>query len=410
MENLLINNESVRTDSGLYSLNIRNSVGFNAMNSIEDVQTIQIMLKELGYNVLTNGIIINYQSDATITSIFNFQAINSLRISGQIEPDDETYQLLVQRVKSPLVITESDDESIHQPFFTNAFIFRRNAGKAGTLNVFFEGDSWLDYPIPNVLDLYDTITKRNSRLNLNSLHFAKFGETTTDMYRDRADFERYLSSYRIDRIYFSGGGNDVFPNLIRIIKSGVTRFDNSFFTDSTKLAELRSMPAGDELNRKCVAYKSYLNTAAFETAVFNSTNLTSIFNTIRDNYLRFGSIINTHSTPNLIFYMHTYDYPMYKLGVRPSLGVTLPIGPWIKPVFDTLGIADPILRNFIIIRLLDKFYSLLWSIKSRFTALGYRFVTRIIDYRGLLNSSEYWRDEIHPNSAGAARLATRVTF
>lgn len=410
MENLVINNESVVSDSSLQSLVIRDSVGLNAVNRVQDVQVIQNMLKELGYNVLTNGIIDNSQNDATIAAIFNFQAINSLRVSGQIVPNDETYQLLVQRVKSPSIITESDDESIHQPFFTNAFTFRRNAGNPGTLNVFFEGDSWLDYPIPRVLDLYDTITQRHSRLNLNSLHFAKFGETTTDMYRDRADFVSYLSSYRIDRIYFSGGGNDVFPNLIRIIKSGVTSFSSSFFTDATKLAELRSMPAGDALNRKCVAYKSYLNTAAFEAAIFNSANLTSIFNTIRDNYLRFGSIINAHSTPSLIFYMHTYDYPMYKLGVQPSLGVTLPIGPWIQPVFNTLGITDPILKNYIIIRLLDKFYSLLWSIKSRFSALGYRFTTRIVDYRGLLNSSDYWRDEIHPNSAGATRLATRVTF
>ena len=108
--------------------------------------------------------------------------------------------------------------------------------------------------------------------------------------------------------------------------------------------------------------------------------------------------------------MHTYDYPMYKLGVQPSLGVTLPIGPWIKPVFDRMGITDPILKNYIIIRLLDKFYALLRNIAYSFSASGYRFQVRIIDYRGLLNSSDYWRDEIHPNSAGATRLATRVNF
>ncbi|MNL14709.1 hypothetical protein D3C87_1356650 [compost metagenome] len=109
--------------------------------------------------------------------------------------------------------------------------------------------------------------------------------------------------------------------------------------------------------------------------------------------------------------MHIYDYLLFKLGVQPSAdGLSLPLGPWIKPVFDRLGITDEILRCYIIIRLLDRFYALLWQIKNHFTYYGYRFQSRIIDYRGLLNSSEYWRDEIHPNSVGARRLSTRVTF
>lgn len=171
------------------------------------------------------------------------------------------------------------------------------------------------------------------------------------------------------------------------------------------------MSAGDALYQKCIQYKRYLNTTAFDAALFNSANLNGIFNTIMRNYLGFASIINTHATPNTIFYMHTYDYPLFKLGVRPSIaGVNLPLGPWIKPVFDRLGIVDEILRCYIIIRLLDKFYALLWQIKNHFAYYGYRFQSRIIDYRGLLNSSEYWRDEIHPNSVGARRLSTRVNF
>lgn len=388
---------------------IANSVGLNATNNIEDVYVIQKWLKNLGYPVAVNGILVNSDSDSTIAAILNFQTNASLTITGNISPNDATFQLLKLKSTSSGKITEGDEESLHQPFATNAFFFRQNAGNPNTLNVFFEGDSWLDYPIPRVLDLYDTITQRNQRLNLNSLHLAKFGETTSDMIRDKSNFVQYISRYRIDRIYFSGGGNDVFPNLGRIINSGITSFNNSFFTNQAKLSELRTL-SGDELNRRCVQYKNHLNVSAFDTALFNSLNLNSIFSTIRDNYLQFGSIMNTYGTPNLIFYMHTYDYPMYKLGVQPSLGVTLPIGPWIKPVFDRMGIADPILRNYIIIRLLDKFYALLRYIASLFNAYGYRFQTRIIDYRGLLNSSDYWRDEIHPNSAGASRLATRVNF
>ena len=129
------------------------------------------------------------------------------------------------------------------------------------------------------------------------------------------------------------------------------------------------------------------------------------------NYLGFGSIVNAHCTSNTIFYMHTYDYPLFKLGVQPTVaGLNLPLGPWIKPVFDRLGITDEILRCYIIIRLLDRFYALLCQIKNHFNYYGYRFQSRIIDYRGLLNSSEYWRDEIHPNSVGARRLSTRVDF
>ena len=315
------------------------------------------------------------------------------------------------RITNTTSIVESEDESLHQPFFTNAFFFRRNANNPNTLNVIFEGDSWLDYPIPRVLDLYDTISNRNQSLNLNSLHLAKFGETTSDMFNDKATFVQYISNYRIDRIYFSGGGNDVFPQLGAILNPGITRFSNNFFTDQSKLDDLRNTASGDELFRKCILYKRHLNTQVFENALFNTSNLNRIFNTVATNYLGFGSIVNSHSTPNTVFYMHTYDYPLYKLGVRPSLAdVNLPLGPWIKPVFDRLQINDEILRCYIIIRLLDKFYYLLNCIKSTFVQRRYQFQTRIVDYRGLLNGSEYWRDEIHPNSAGATRLSARVNF
>lgn len=410
MENL-VSNSSVINQYPATASALINSVGLNAVNNTSDVLQIQNYLKALGYPVQTSGIITNSQTDHTIISILNFQANNKIVITGLINPNDETYNALQRLNRASTSLAEGEDESLHQPFLTNSFLFRRSAGNANTLNVIFEGDSWLDYPIPRILDLYDTITDHNQRLNLNCLHLAKFGETTSQMYADRTHFVQYVSGYRIDRIYFSGGGNDVFPQLGRILNAGVTNFSSGFFTDAAKLNELRSLPAGDALYQRCILYKRYLNTAAFDTALFNSANLTSIFNTIMRNYLGFGSIVNTHCTPNTIFYMHTYDYPLFKLGVQPSVaGLNLPLGPWIKPVFDNLGISDPILRSYIIIRLLDRFYALLWQIKNHFTYYGYRFQSQIIDYRGLLNSSEYWRDEIHPNSTGARRLSTRVNF
>ncbi|SHL37593.1 peptidoglycan-binding domain-containing protein [Flavobacterium chilense] len=413
MENIVSNTSLINQNPSSQNLSgiVSNSVGLNAVNNPADVLQIQNYLKALGYPVQTNGVIVNNQTDNTIISVLNFQANNRILVTGIIYPNDQTYNALKQLNSVSVSLTEGEDESVHQPFITNSFIFRRNAGNANTLNVIFEGDSWLDYPVPRVLDLYDTITDQNQRLNLNCLHLAKFGETTSDMYTDRANFVQYISGYRIDRIYFSGGGNDVFPQLGRILNSGVTLFDAAFFTDSAKLNELKNMSAGDALYQKCIQYKRYLNTTTFDAALFNSANLNSIFNTIMRNYLGFASIINSHSTPNTIFYMHTYDYPLFKLGVRPSIvGINLPLGPWIKPVFDRLGIADEILRCYIIIRLLDKFYALLWQIKNHFGYYGYRFQSRIIDYRGLLNSSDYWRDEIHPNSVGARRLSTRVNF
>ncbi|KQB42476.1 peptidoglycan-binding domain-containing protein [Flavobacterium aquidurense] len=412
MENLVSNIPVIQNRNPANARRIlNNSVGLNAVNDPADVLQIQNYLKALGYPVQNNGSIANSQTDNTIISILNFQANNNIQVTGIINPNDQTYNTLKQLNSASISLTEEVDESLHQPFITNSFIFRRNAGNANTLNVIFEGDSWLDYPVPRVLDLYDTITDRNQRLNLNCLHLAKFGETTSQMYADRANFVQYISGYRIDRIYFSGGGNDVFPQLGRILNAGVTLFDASFFTDTAKLNELKSMSSGDSLYQKCIRYKRYLNTATFDAALFNTVNLNRIFTVIMRNYLGFGSIINTHATPNTIFYMHTYDYPLFKLGVRPSIiGVDLPLGPWIKPVFDRLGITDEILKAYIIIRLLDKFYALLLQIKNHFNYYGYRFQCRIIDYRGLLNSSEYWRDEIHPNSVGARRLSTRVNF
>ncbi|KQO21124.1 hypothetical protein ASF10_13425 [Flavobacterium sp. Leaf82] len=412
MENLVSNIPVINQNRNpVNRRGILNSVGLNAVNNPADVLQIQNYLKALGYPVQTNGNVVNDQTDNTIISILNFQANNGVQVTGIINPNDQTYNALKQLNNASVLLTEDVDESLHQPFFTNSFIFRRNAGNANTLNVIFEGDSWLDYPVPRILDLYDTITDHNQRLNLNCLHLAKFGETTSQMYADKTNFVQYISSYRIDRIYFSGGGNDVFPQLGRILNAGVTLFDASFFTDAAKLNELKAMPSGDSLYQKCILYKRYLNTTAFDAALFNTVNLNGIFTVIMRNYLGFGSIINAHSTPNTIFYMHTYDYPLFKLGVRPSIvGVDLPLGPWIKPVFDRLRITDDILKAYIIIRLLDKFHALLVQIKNHFNYYGYRFQSRIIDYRGLLNSSDYWRDEIHPNSVGARRLSTRVNF
>lgn len=387
---------------------IANSVGINAVNNPNDVAIIQRLLIGKGYPIRENGIIQPIHSDDTVVSILNFQSINSLKITGNIYPDDDTFRRLKEIIESRNS-TESDDESVHQPFVTNAFFFRRKANDANTLNVIFEGDSWLDYPVPRVLDLYDTISDRNQRLNLNALHLAKFGETTSDMYRDRANFIQYISNYRIDRIYFSGGGNDVFPKLDRIVKSTHTIFQDNFFTDASKLAELRTL-SGDALKRKCITYRRYLNTTAFDNAIFNKANLNSIFGSVYQNYMSFGAIVNAHTSERSRFYMHTYDYPMFKLGVKPSLaGVSLPLGPWVQPVFDQYRITDDILKAYIIIRLLDKFYYLLRYIKNKFNE-RYRFQTEIIDFRGVLNDSRYWRDEIHPNSDGARRLATRVNF
>lgn len=412
MENLVSNRAIINQNPVLVSSSgtLTNSVGLNGVNHQDDVLQIQNYLQELGYSITATGNISNHQSDATVISILNFQSNNNIRVTGVINPNDATYNALKHMPRGITALTESEDESLHQPFLTNSFIFRRNAGNANTLNVIFEGDSWLDYPVPRILDLYDTITEHNQRLNLNCLHLAKFGETTSQMYADRAHFVQYVSGYRIDRIYFSGGGNDVFPQLGRILNAGITTFTPGFFTDQAKLNELQTL-SGDALYQRCILYKRYLNTTSFDSALFNAANLASIFTTIMQNYMGFGSIINAYCTPNTIFYMHTYDYPLFKLGVQPSVaGLSLPLGPWIKPVFDRLGIADEILRCYIIIRLLDRFYTLLCQIKNHFNYYGYRFRSTIIDYRGLLNAAEYWRDEIHPNSIGARRLSTRVTF
>ena len=412
MENYISNNAFTNRTKEVEhrATNITNSVGINGANIPSDVLLIQELLQAIGYQIIPNGRLLNDNTDSTILSIINFQSNNSLTISGVIFPNDLTYTTL--KIKSQNVtISESDDESLHQPFVTNAFSFRWNANKSNTLNVMFEGDSWLDYPVPKILDLYDTISDRNQRLNLNSLHLAKFGETTTDMYNDRTNFVNYISKYRIDRVYFSGGGNDIFPKLGQIINPGKTTFRNSYFTDQSKLNDLRNTPSGDELYQKCILYKRYLNSTAFETALFNSANLRKIFQEISNNYLRFGNIVNTYGSANLIFYMHTYDYPIFKLGKQPSFsGINLPLGPWIKPVFDRYGITDEILRSYIIIHLLDQFADQLEQVKREFKRRSYIFQTKIINFRGMLNRSEFWRDEIHPSSAGARRLATKVTF
>jgi hypothetical protein len=392
------------------NIGISSNVGFHDHNNFEDVAFIQNKLKERGYIIIKSGLINHKFNDPTILAIKNFQQNASLPITGVIEPQSEAMAYLLNPSVIDQKFTEEFDESLHLPKAINAFNFRRNANNRNTLNVIFEGDSWLDYPIPRVLDLYDTISQHNQRFNLNALHLAKFGETTTDMFRDRNEMIRHLRDYRVDRIFFSGGGNDVFPQLQRMLKPGKTNFLSNYFTDQSKLNELLSTPSGDQLYDKCIRYKNYLNTSLFDAELFNTLEVSRIFSTIKQNYMSFGTIFNHFNRGGLVVYLHTYDYPLFKLGVRPSAGITLPIGPWIQPVFNRLGIVNDILKAYIIIRLLDKFHSLLREIQADYRHFGFRFTCNLIDFRGLLRGSQYWRDEIHPNSAGARRLATRVNF
>jgi hypothetical protein len=228
------------------------------------------------------------------------------------------------------------------------------------LQIFAEGDSWFDYPVPFFGG--GIIPRLESRLGVPILNLAKAGDEVRYMLgvKERTLLIKHLTNGcpaggPWDVLLFSGGGNDIVGNpmalWIRDWKPGVPpvkqihqpRFD-------TALAMVRY---------------------AYEDLIAMRNNLSP----------------NTH----LVF--QGYDFPI------PDGRGICGLGPWLKPTFDLRNFPTLTARREVAKAMLKQFAAM---VKSLATAKNVTFINGQGTLPGQTTS---WHNELHPTRAGFDEFA-----
>ncbi len=229
------------------------------------------------------------------------------------------------------------------------------------LQIFAQGDSWFDYPVP--LFGGGIIPRLEKKLGVPILNLAKAGDEVRFMLgvAERKVLVKQLtegcpSGGPWDALLFSGGGNDIVANpmalWVRDYAPGV--------------------PAQALIHQPRFDSALALVLAGYEDLIDLRDNLSS----------------NTH----LIF--HAYDF-----AIPDGRGICF-MGPWMKPTFDLhkYPVATSI-RFDVVKAMLTQFAAMLQALTS------HQGVTFINGQGTLVPSANSWHNELHPAKAGFDKFA-----
>ena len=239
-----------------------------------------------------------------------------------------------------------------------------------------EGDSWFTInAIPRSANLLEQLPFSAPSCVLT---LANPGDTIRGIAAIAAttSLAKYLADPRFaptwDAILLSGGGNDLIGAIGGIVQAGVG-----------------TNPSG------------YLNVVA----------LTQVLDDVDAAYATIVALRDRAASPNsgVLIVTHTYDYATPRNSPARFFGGQLS-GPWLFPAFEAAGITDVALRFAVMQRVIDALAERLLAMQARFDNFA------VIDTRGLLTASDAsatgnsndWLNEIHPNSAGYAKVAAHV--
>lgn len=230
--------------------------------------------------------------------------------------------------------------------------------------VISEGDSWFSFPGHyNIIDHLDEML--DHRISL--LRLEDTGDTLMRMTSgaQRGRMRQLLTTYDVDVLLFSGGGNDVVGHEIR------------------------------DLFREKQPHETWEDAK-------NESAITSQFEQIAAAYHALAELRDIYR-PNCQIVTHAYDY------VRPNgvptiywlwpIPIHLTFGPWIKSNLQLRNISDPADQQAVVRFLIDKFRDTLMGV-----AASRRNFT-VIDSPGTLKKDSDWTDELHPSRRGFERLA-----
>ena len=229
------------------------------------------------------------------------------------------------------------------------------------LQIFAEGDSWFDYPVPFFGG--GIVTRLENRLGVPILNLAKAGDEIRYMLGVE---ERILLTEHLtngcpaggpwDVLLFSGGGNDVVDNPMAL---WIKDWDPA-------------LPPIDLIHKSRFQTALALVRAGYEDLIELRDNLSP----------------GTH----LIF--HDYDF-----AIPDGRGIC-GFGPWLKPTFDLRKFPLGVARREVVKAMLLQFAAMLTSLAG--TASNVTF----INGQGTLKpQTSSWHNELHPSKAGFERFA-----
>lgn len=206
-----------------------------------------------------------------------------------------------------------------------------------------EGDSWFQYPIL----LADVIDQLDDDFAIRSLGAA--GDLIKDMVA-QDELVATVAAENPDAVLLSGGGNDLLGEgrLVKALKP----FDPSFGIED------------------------------YVTEDFEAT-LRDVIGLYRGLIVRL-----VRAFPDLPVVVHGYDHAI------PARGR------WLGRPMEALGITDPALQAQLTAHLVDRFYG---ALRVLIAEPGLAGSVRLVDCRAIVQGE--WHDELHPTSAGYARVA-----
>lgn len=228
------------------------------------------------------------------------------------------------------------------------------------LQVFAEGDSWFDYPVPFFGG--GIIPRLEKRLGVPILSLAKAGDEVR--YMLGVDQRKKLAKHfkqgcpaggPWDVLLFSGGGNDIVDNPMALW---------------VKEWNAALSPA------------QHLNSARYNTAL----------DLVKAGYEDLIALRDQHS-PNTMLVFHSYDF-----AIPDGRGVCF-LGPWLEPTFDLKNFPLGSPRQEVVNEMLKRFATMLTSLATA------PKVTFLNGQGTLTPQPSSWDNELHPSKNGFNKFA-----
>src|SRR5262245_61353978 len=233
---------------------------------------------------------------------------------------------------------------------------------AKPLQVFAEGDSWFDYPVPFFGG--GIIPRLENQLGVPILNLAKAGDQARYMLgvmERKILIEQFTNGCPAggpwDAMLFSGGGNDIVDDPM-------------------------------------VLWIKDFNATLPPAALIHQARLDMALGLVRTAYEDLIELRDSLSPQTRLFF-HGYDFV-----IPDGRGICF-FGPWLKPTFDLRGFPTQASRCTVMTILLQQFAAMLQSLAS-----SHANVT-VINTQGTLNPvPSSWHNELHPSKNGFNTFAT----
>src|SRR5688500_18175316 len=230
------------------------------------------------------------------------------------------------------------------------------------LQVFAEGDSWFDYPVPFFGG--GVIPRLEDKLGVPILNLAKAGDEVRYMLgvQERKLLIQQLTNGcpaggRWDAMLFSGGGNDIVDNPM-------------------------------------VLWIKDFNASLPPAALIHKARLAAVLALVRAGYEDLIGLRDSLS-PQTHLFLHGYDFAI------PDGRGFCHLGPWLQPTFELRGFPTWASRFAVTKILLQQFADMLQALETSHTKVTF------INGQGTLSpQSSSWHNELHPSEAGFKAFAT----